>query len=243
MAVSFVQQWNLGTFIILGRVTTWWDTPLFKIGFFTNSHADLCCSNASLAIPSWSAPEERQGCDVKSSCVLWLRTVHLAVCLSKMNLVLSPCLSGEKQCFLRALQMFVITNQVGWKTNGKVPQEMSENGVVWCLQMCPWHGEPCSSLLGTECPCPGIFLLILVTEKQQQLLGAQRNSCKPESPMEMGWDRNDLSWKGVKGSCCEDSREGRKWCPEPVPCGSEVSGDQEPGGREDLTQPFLQPPG
>lgn len=94
---------SLGIFIILGGITAWWATPLFKIGFFTNPHADLCRSNVSLAIPCWFAPEERQGCDVKSSCVLWLCTVPLAVCLSKMDFVLFPCLSGERQRFLRAL--------------------------------------------------------------------------------------------------------------------------------------------
>lgn len=63
---------------------------------------------------------------------------------------------------------------------------------------------------------------ILVTEKQQWM--HRVIPAEPESPRKTGWDGNDLS----RG----DSREWRKWCPEPVPCGSEVSGGQEPGGRE-----------
>lgn len=87
---------------------------------------------------------------MKSSCVSWLCTAHPAVCLSKMNFVLFPCLSGGRQRFLRALGIFVITNKVAWKTNGKVPLGMSEKGMVWCLWMCPMGGEPCFSLLGME---------------------------------------------------------------------------------------------
>lgn len=55
--------------------------------------------------------------------------------------------------------MFVITNKVGWKTNGKVPLGMSENGMVWCLQMCPMTWGALLQPSGDRMPVPWNILV------------------------------------------------------------------------------------